>query len=108
MGWQHIGMTANLMENPDFRAQFLERVSYHMNNTLTDEIVIGRIDYYEKLLEPEIERERDRWGGTAAYWYRSMEVLREFVLEDHWDRMISNLDRLIGLTSEEMETYFGG
>ncbi len=108
MGWQHIGMTANLMENPDFRAQFLERVSYHMNNTLTDEIVIGRIDYYEKLLEPEIERERDRWGGTAAYWYRSMEVLREFVLEGHWDRMISNLDRLIGLTSEEMETYFGG
>jgi len=70
--------------------------------------VLGKIDYYEKLLEPEIERERDRWGSTAASWYRSMDVLREFVLEDHWDRMIANLDRLIGLTDEEMEKYFGG
>jgi len=108
MGWQHLGMTVNLMENPEFRAKFLERVSYHMNNTLTDEIVLGKIDYYEKLLEPEIERERDRWGSTAASWYRSMDVLREFVLEDHWDRMIANLDRLINLTDEEMEKYFGG
>lgn len=108
MGWQHLGMTANLMESPVFRQKFLERVSYHMNNTLTDEIVLGRIDYYQEMLEPEIERERDRWGGTAADWRRSMDVLREFILEDHWDRMISNLDRLIGLTDEEMELYFGG
>jgi hypothetical protein len=79
-----------------------------MNNTLTDEKVLAKIDYYQALLEPEIERERDRWGGTADGWRRKMDILREFVQEDHWGQMISNLDRLIGLTEEEMAMYFGG
>ena len=108
MGWQHIGMTSNLMDNPDFRAKFLERVSYHMNYTLTDEIVLAKIDYYQELLEPEIARERARWGSTYDSWIYSMDVLREFVLENHWDKMIANLDRLINLTDEEMRIYFGG
>lgn len=107
--WQHITLCRNMMKNPDFRARFLERVSYHMNNVLADENVLARIDYYETLLDPEVERERKRWGGSYESWQASVKEMREYLTtRDHWADMIDNLDRLIDLTDAEMKQYFGG
>ncbi len=107
MNWQHLRITTRLMRNPTFRRQFLERVSYHMENTLSIENVLATIDYYEQLLDSEVPRERARWGGTYNGWKSQVNKLRRFITEwDHMGDMVRRLVRYIGLTQEEIDLYF--
>ena len=69
--------------------------------------MLARIDAYAKLLDPEVPRERERWGGTYESWVNQVEKLRKFLRDGHIDKMIAALDRFIGLTPQEEETYFG-
>ena len=105
--WQHMGLTKNFIRNPEFRKMFLERFSELLETTLSDEHVLARIDYYAQLLDPEVPRERERWSGSYAAWQERVEELRKFLRDGHIDKMISALDRFIGLTWEEKQTYFG-
>lgn len=108
MNWQHLRYTMKIIQNPTFRQQFLERLSYHLENALSTENVLARIDYYEQLLEPEIARERARWGGTVSGWHTQVNKLRRFITEwDHIADIVSRLQRYIGLTQAEIEQYFG-
>lgn len=105
--WQHLSISRNFMKNPEFRQKFLARLSELMETTLSDEHVLSRINYYADLLDPEVERERQRWSGNYAAWQGRVQELRDFVNDDHLRKMVNNLRRYIGLTSEEAETYFG-
>lgn len=108
MNWQHLRLTTKLMKNPTFRRQFLERLSYHMENTLSTENVLAKIDYYEQLLAPEVARERARWGGTVGGWTAQVNKMRRFITEwDHMADMVARLERYIGLTYSEKQKYFG-
>ena len=109
--WQHLSITRAVMKHPEFREKFLKRCSELMATTLSNENVIARIDYYEDLLDPEVKRERKRWGGSYAAWRIEVQTLRDFILigEDGYDQMgimINKLVDYIGLTDEEIETYF--
>ena len=109
--WQHLSITRAVMKHPDFREKFLARCSELMATTLSDENVIARIDYYEQLLDPEVKRERKRWGGSYAAWKIEVQTLRDFVLdgEDGYDTpnlMINKLVEYIELTDEEIDKYF--
>jgi hypothetical protein len=108
MNWQHLRITTKLMHNPTFRRQFLERLQYHLENTLSTENVLAKIDYYEQLLSPEVARERARWGGTYDGWTSQVNRLRKFITEyDHMGDIVTRLQRYIGLTEAEKEQYFG-
>lgn len=105
--WQHLAISRGFMKNPEFRQKFLERLSYVMQTTLSDEHVLARIDYYEDLLDPEVQRERARWGGGYSAWQNRVQDLRNFINNDHLLKMINALRQYIGLTDEEAQTYFG-
>ncbi|MBQ7801585.1 MAG: lamin tail domain-containing protein [Oscillospiraceae bacterium] len=105
--WQHMTITKNLIKNPTFREKFLSRLSYAMETTLSDENVIARIEYYENLLDPEVKRERERWGGTYEAWKNRVQELKDFVVkEKHLSYIPDKLKQYIGLTSSEASTYF--
>jgi len=105
--WQHLGITRNFMENPGFREKFLARLSYLMDTTLSDENVLSRIEYYEKLLDPEVPRERERWGSSYAAWQGRVQEMKDFLADGHLRKMVNALRLYIGLTNQEAETYFG-
>ncbi len=105
--WQHMGITKNFMENKEFRQKFLARLSELLETTLSDENVLARIDYYTELLEPEVERERERWGSSYDAWVAQVQRLKNFLNDHHLEDMITCLDMYIGLTRQEKETYFG-
>ena len=107
MNWQHLRYTMKIINNPTFRQQFLERLSYHMEHTLSNENVLARIDYYEQLLSPEVPRERARWGGTYDGWLWQVNKMRRFITEwDHMADIVARLQRYIGLTQAEIDQYF--
>lgn len=105
--WQHLGITRNFMENPEFRQKFLARLSYLMATTLSNENVLARIEYYEELLDPEVPRERERWGSSYDAWKNRVQEMKDFLADDHLKKMVLQLYTYIGLTAEEANTYFG-
>ena len=105
--WQHMGLTKNFMENKEFRQKFLTRLSELMETTLSDENVLARIEYYTALLEPEVRRERERWGSSYDAWQNRVQELRDFLADGHLRKMVNALKLFIGLTRNEQDTYFG-
>lgn len=55
-----------LLKNPEFRATFIERMAYLMQNVFTTDNLIAHIDRFEQILKPEIGRDLDKWGGSSA------------------------------------------
>ncbi|MBO5130395.1 MAG: lamin tail domain-containing protein [Oscillospiraceae bacterium] len=105
--WQHMTITKNLIKNPIFRDKFLTRLAEAMETTLSNENVIARIEYYENLLDPEVERERNRWSSTYEAWKREVQALKDFVLEEnHINYIPDKLKMYIGLTNAEAQKYF--
>lgn len=105
--WQHKGITRNMVENPEFRQKFIERVSYLLTTTLSEENVLAQIDYYENLLDPEVKRERQRWNGNYSGWKKSVQALRNFIVEgQHMDNVMTRLVKYLGLTKKELANYF--
>lgn len=108
MNWQHLRITRNMIKNPTFRAKFLARLSYHLENTLSTENVLSRIDYFHDLLAPEVPREKQRWGGAYSYWENTYVArLRNFIaMHDHPGDIVRRLQKYIGLTRAEIDQYF--
>jgi hypothetical protein len=82
-----------------------------METTLSNENVVARIDYYEKLLTPEVPRDRKKWGGSLERWQGKVQYLRDFIVvgeegNDQMDSMINKLIDYIGLTDAEIDKYF--
>jgi len=106
-GRQFYPMTLRMMDNPEFRARFFSRCAELMETYLSNEYVLARIDEFEALLLPEMERERALWSGNVTMWLNSVQLLRDFITQtDHLQEMVDNLRLWAGLTQEEAETYF--
>jgi len=78
-----------MLENPEFRDDFIQRFSNHLNTTFETQRVLDLIECFKARIEPEIPRHIDRWGGTYALelgyvfesldeWDDNIEVMREF------------------------------
>lgn len=106
--WQHVRLLRPLFENATFREQFFSRLSYHLENTLSTENVLRRIDELEATLLNEMYREKSRWGGTVGIWKSRVQDLRSFITNhNHPAQMVYRLQRYVWLSSEETQKYFG-
>lgn len=105
---QYLNLTRNIIKNKQFRQKFLERLSEAYYGVLSDENVMKRIDDMAAMLEPEIDRERDRWDNYYENWLKDVQYLRNFIGDGyHWDEIIAKLRTFVGLTDEEAALYFG-
>lgn len=69
-----------LLDNPDFRAQFLGRAADLLNTTFAPEQVTARIDTLAAELGPDIQFEQALWSSPGD-WEASVAYLREFARE---------------------------
>lgn len=53
----------NLLKNPDFKNEFIQRYAWHTNVTFNPERLISFIDRFSSRLSPEIPRHIQKWGG---------------------------------------------
>ncbi len=97
-----------LLAGSEYRDYFLKRLAYHLDNTLTDEKVLAVLDEYTASIEPEIERERKAWKGTADGWRQSVSELRSFIADyDRKSELIESITNVLGLTQSQVRYYFG-
>lgn len=96
-----------LFQSPQFREAFLKRYGEVHDTVLSNERILERIEYYEQLLQPEIERDRKRWDYSAGKWQQDVEALKTMILEKDWQNFcVDELSTYIHITDEERSLYF--
>ena len=67
-----------LLENPQFKIDFINRFADHLNVTFHPNRVNQRIDEITTVLEPEIQRHQTKWTGSISNWRQKVQVLKQF------------------------------
>jgi len=87
----------NLLKNPDFKNEFIQRYAWHTNVTFNPERLVSFIDRFEARLAPEIPRHIQKWGGkidpdsqegwqkptfsSVAEWQSNVNEMRTYATE---------------------------
>jgi len=69
-----------LLENDEFKEQFINRFSFHLNTTFNTERVVDSINKYKEWFEPEMQEHIDRWSYPSDLnkWYDEIEKMISF------------------------------
>lgn len=79
-----------LLVNETFRNEFIQRYAWHMNTTFQPDRIKHIIDSMKALIEPEIPRHIERWGGQIVpdpeFWIRPF-----FNSMEEWEKNIEDM-----------------
>jgi hypothetical protein len=67
-----------LLENKNFETAFVNRFADHLNFSFTKSRVQSCINFYYKMLEPEISRHHDRWNLNHDSWENQVNIIKDF------------------------------
>jgi len=70
-----------LDESPKFKQLYYQRYADLMNTTFSCENMITTLDSMIAVIEPEMPRQIQRWGGTMEEWMSNVDTLRMFINE---------------------------
>jgi hypothetical protein len=70
-----------LLENDEYRIQFVNRFADHLNSSFSETVVTARIDSFYQALLPEIGRHLNRWKLSRSKWEEEVNVMRSFAEE---------------------------
>ncbi|MEZ5014724.1 MAG: CotH kinase family protein [Chitinophagales bacterium] len=77
----HVEMVVALMDNEDFFSDYVNRYGDLINSTFSCDYVLGVLDSMRAVLDPEMDRHTDRWGGTYSGWSNNYDALEDFISE---------------------------
>jgi len=97
-------MLRKLLENEEFRNEFIQRFAVHMNTTYEPLHVIGVIDSLSGVIASEIPRHKLRWEKSITIgkdWFVNVQVMRDFAVNrpDTMRKFISSKFGLAGTCS---------
>jgi len=93
-----------LLKNPGFKEKFLRRFAWQIENIWSTENVSARVDELEALIQPEMQKDCDRWGYSYANWLGSVSYLRKFPSE-RTPKIVGFLQAYFGLSDGQMASY---
>jgi hypothetical protein len=75
----HIDLLAHLRQNPDFNHFYISRYADLMNTAFSCDQMLGQLDAWKDMIEPEMTQHASRWSGTYNEWLTNFNRLRNFV-----------------------------
>lgn len=81
-GYAYTTLASRLMNNAQFRREFLRQLADAINGPLSDESALAMIDALAAELEPEIARDHARWIGSLESWQGMVEHLRDYIRQN--------------------------
>ena len=101
-------LVKNLLKNRYFRDKVLYRFAELNRTVLSNEHVLSLIDEYEALLEPELLRDRQRWGLNIADYRYKVKEMRSFITDNNWEvHNINQLCYFLHVGEMERQQIFG-
>ncbi|MDE6271863.1 MAG: CotH kinase family protein [Muribaculaceae bacterium] len=102
---RHNLLINRLLENPEFRQLFLERLGYHMNNTFSQANAEKVFDALVAKIRPEMELNCKRWPKLSYKgWEKNIGSFREKFKDKHLV-MYDGLRQYLKITPEEEKKY---
>lgn len=98
-----------LMENPDFRALYLRRLSEYLHGPLSDERFLALVDKLSEETRSEAPRDYARWGKDPRDWQHEIDVYLIGSTQypgGHAGIIARSAKSIFHLTDEEWETWF--
>ena len=80
-GQGHIPIWNALIQNDDFFNDYINRWSNLSNSYLSCEFMTHHLDSLINRIEPEMQAQINRWGGTYEEWSNNVQTLSDFMLE---------------------------
>ena len=99
-------MFRNMIQNDNFRRDFINRSADHLNVLYNVERVVARLDSFEVLYTPEIQGQIDRWQGGFNDWDVDVQKMRTFAenrlpeVYQHYLDEFNDIDELVEITLE--------
>ncbi|MFM1931822.1 MAG: hypothetical protein RL226_1125, partial [Bacteroidota bacterium] len=116
-GQGHVPVLNALMNNEDFFADYINRWADLSNTYLNCEYMNYLLDSMIAVIEPEMPRQIQRWGGTIGEWEGRVQQMRDFIdercetfifegLEDCYDVVAVNLTiEIVGVGAVDLVEY---
>jgi hypothetical protein len=77
----HVDMVNALLDNTDFFSLYVNRYA-DMNATVYScDYMLSVLDSMKNVIDPEMERHTDKWGGSYSGWQSNYDELYEFIEE---------------------------
>lgn len=72
---------SKLIENGDYTDYFWNRLNHHLDNTLSEEHILQRLEDQLEIVRPAIPAVAERWrvGKDITDWERAADLAREFI-----------------------------
>jgi hypothetical protein len=93
-----------LLQNQDFRDQFLKRFAFHMKSTFEPQHVCALIDKLANEIEPEVVRNYTKWKGSMNTWRSCITKLKDFFVKRP-DNAKRYIQQYFNLTDSQMKEY---
>ena len=93
-----------LMKNKDFKAKFLSRVAWAVNNVWNEESVVAQIDKVQAQVQGDMAKECARWGGNVSKWESNVQALRSFAKKRN-TYFLADLKDYFNLSNAQMRAY---
>jgi gliding motility-associated-like protein len=77
----HVPIWNALSQNEEFSDDFINRWSDLSNTYFSCEFMTQHLDSLIDLIEPEMQDQIDRWGGSYAEWSANVDDMKDFMLE---------------------------
>lgn len=78
-GQGHIPVLNALFDNPDFFADYIQRYAELSNTIFSCERMIEVLDSMIIVIDPEMPRHTQRWGGNVTTWNNNVQAMRDFI-----------------------------
>lgn len=78
-GQGHIPILNALMNNETFEQYYVSRYIDLSNSVFSCDFMIQHLDSLITIIEPEMARQIDKWGGTYPEWEANVQELRDFI-----------------------------
>ncbi len=75
----HIDILNALMVNADFHSDYINRFADMINTTFSCDNLLGVLDSMRAVLDPEMTRHANKWGGSYSGWNANYDALRTFI-----------------------------
>lgn len=77
---QHTRVLKLLRNNPGFNQWYISRYADLMNTTFSCQKMLSHLDSMKAVIDPEMTRQCQRWGGTYSGWIANFNTLRNFIV----------------------------
>lgn len=78
-GQGHVPILNALMANPIFEQYYISRYADLSNTIFSCDFMISHLDSLIDIIQPEMQRQINKWGGTLAVWQSNVQDLRDFI-----------------------------